>query len=106
MHGDHGDTCACTECSGIFGSKPANAIEQKQIGEDNKNTEKKNMIEYAFEKQALETNARLAKGGFPLDTKEEEEARIQEGLLSYSYDTAVGGKKGTKYVGKGYGKSR
>jgi len=51
--GDHSNTCACAECSGIFGMKPANAIEEKQIVDDGK-TEKRNMIEYAFEKQVRE----------------------------------------------------
>ena len=43
--------------------------------------------------QARETNARLERAGFKLDTKEEETARLSDALGSFSYDTAGSGKK-------------
>jgi len=101
--GDHSDKCACDGCRGLFGLQPANAIEGMQGKEEGSKIGKINVIEYAFEKQAEETNARLAKSGFPLDTKAEEQKRIQEGLASFSYEDAMGMKK-TKSVNKGYGK--
>jgi len=100
----HPENCACGDCrsSTSFGLRPAsaNAIEGVQGKEEGAKT---NAIKYAFEKQAEETNARLAKSGFPLDTKEEEHSKIQEGLASFSYEDAMGLKK-TKSVNKGYGK--
>uniref|UniRef100_A0A6U5KY05 Uncharacterized protein n=1 Tax=Corethron hystrix TaxID=216773 RepID=A0A6U5KY05_9STRA len=56
-------------------------------------------ISAAFNAQAVQTNARLVKGGFKLDTKEEEEKKIQDGLASFKYDEAVSKKSP---VGRGY----
>ena len=43
-----------------------------------------------------ETNARLAASGYPLDTREEERAKINDAFSSFSYDSAASqsGKKG------------
>lgn len=100
--GDHSENCACDGCRGLFGVQPANAIEATQGKESGKREKKEVAIEFAFAKQAEETNARLAKNGFPLDTKAEESAKIQEGLASLSYEDVMGLKK-TKGVNKGYG---
>jgi len=96
----HSDNCDCAECRNLFGLQPANAIEAVKVKEEAGNT---NAIKYAFEKQAEETNARLVKDGFQLDTKEEEEAKIQEGLSSSSYEEMMGMNK-KKTGNKGYGK--
>lgn len=47
--GDHSNKCVCDTCTGLFGPRPANAIELKQGIEDK--TEKRGTIELAFEKQ-------------------------------------------------------
>ena len=53
-----------------------------------------------------ETNARLAASGYPLDTREEEKAKINDAFSSFSYDSAASqsGKKskdkGTKNTNK------
>jgi hypothetical protein len=43
----------------------------------------------------------LEKGGFKLDTKEEEATRLSEAFASFSYDSEA--TKGQKSTGKGYG---
>jgi len=45
-------------------------------------------IDAAFKAQAEETNARLRKSGFKLDTDEEQDAKLFNGLASYSYEDA------------------
>ena len=53
-----------------------------------------------------ETNARLAASGYPLDTREEERAKINDAFSSFSYDSAAsqsgkkGKEKGTKSTKK------
>jgi len=52
------------------------------------------------------TNARLEASGFKLDTKEEEAAKISEGLASFSYDSNMMSNKGKgkeSTAGRGYG---
>lgn len=39
--------------------------------------------------QARETNARLERDGFKLDTKEEEAAKLSGALSSFSYDSST-----------------
>jgi hypothetical protein len=44
--------------------------------------------------QAKDTNSRLEKGGFKLDTKEEEQSRLSSALSSFSYDSVSTTTKG------------
>lgn len=51
--------------------------------------------------QAKETNSRLERSGFKLDSKEEEGNRLTSALSSFTYDASI--TKGTKAsAGKGY----
>mmetsp|Transcript_2727 Transcript_2727/g.3877 ORF Transcript_2727/g.3877 Transcript_2727/m.3877 type:complete len:235 (+) Transcript_2727:53-757(+) len=59
---------------------------------------------YAQNLQAKKTNARLEAGGFKLDSKEEETARLNEAFASFSYSSNSNtGKSNKAAVGKGYG---
>eukprot|EP00523_Entomoneis_sp_CCMP467_P006408 CAMPEP_0168738892 /NCGR_PEP_ID=MMETSP0724-20121128/11172_1 /TAXON_ID=265536 /ORGANISM="Amphiprora sp., Strain CCMP467" /LENGTH=127 /DNA_ID=CAMNT_0008786259 /DNA_START=156 /DNA_END=539 /DNA_ORIENTATION=- len=42
----------------------------------------------AMNEQAYQTNNRLEKDGFKLDTPQEEQARLADAMASFSYDTA------------------
>lgn len=101
--GQHGPGCTCGSCgfaaSFGLGLRPpsANAYERDVGGKD------RSADTAALNLQARETNARLEKSGFKLDTKEEEEARLSSALssLSYMYDSNSAAEKST--AGKGYG---
>ena len=99
---EHGAACSCPSCGGGFtGLRPpaASAYERDVGGKD------RSADTAALNLQARETNARLEKGGFKLDTKEEEEARLSSALSSFSYDgNSSAGKSNPKTAGKGYGK--
>lgn len=100
----HGVACSCPSCGdggGFAGLRPpaASAYERDVGGKD------RSADTAAMNAQAKETNARLEKSGFKLDTKEEEEARLSSALSSFSYDgNSSAGKSSQKTAGKGYGK--
>ena len=97
----HGVACSCPSCGGGGGLRPpaASAYERDVGGKD------RSADTAAMNAQAKETNARLEKSGFNLDTKEEEEARLSSALSSFSYDgNSSAGKSSQKTAGKGYGK--
>jgi len=48
-------------------------------------------VDSAFKAQAEETNARLTASGFKLDSAEQENKKLTEGLASFSYDDFQGG---------------
>lgn len=81
-NGDNNNSNTCTsedtECRGIFGLKPAIAMEQKQGIEDGR--------QIALEKQATDTNMQIAKDVNPLDPSIEEEKLAQEALSSFSWE--------------------
>jgi hypothetical protein len=47
--------------------------------------------------QAYQTNNRLEKSGFKLDTREEEQARLSAAMASFSYDASTTSKKQTGF---------
>ena len=104
LAGQHGPGCKCVSCGAAasFGLRPpsANAYERDVGGKD------RSADTAALNLQAKETNARLEKSGFKLDTKEEEEARLSSALSSFSYDSnSAAGKSATRksYGGKASG---
>jgi hypothetical protein len=99
----HGAGCSCPSCGGggFAGLRPpaASAYERDVGGKD------RSADTAALNLQAKETNARLEKSGFKLDSREEEEARLSSALSSFSYDgNSSAGKSNQKTAGKGYGK--
>uniref|UniRef100_A0A6U4F2M9 Uncharacterized protein n=1 Tax=Minutocellus polymorphus TaxID=265543 RepID=A0A6U4F2M9_9STRA len=102
QHG-HGVACSCPSCGGggFAGLRPpAASAYERDVGGTNRSADTA-----ALNAQAKETNARLEKSGFKLDTKEEEEARLSSALSSFSYDSnSSAGKSSQKTAGKGYGK--
>ena len=100
----HGVACSCPSCGGGGGGgglrPPAASAYERDVGSKDRSAETA-----AMNAQAKETNARLEKSGFKLDTKEEEEARLSSALSSFSYDgNSSAGKSSQKTAGKGYGK--
>mmetsp|Transcript_6011 Transcript_6011/g.12600 ORF Transcript_6011/g.12600 Transcript_6011/m.12600 type:complete len:146 (+) Transcript_6011:50-487(+) len=81
----------------IFSPSNSNA---RESGSENAGSENAS-ITAAFNDQASKTNSRLQSGGFKLDTKEEEDKKIKDGLASFKYDDAVSQKSS---AGKGYSK--
>lgn len=102
MQQGHGAACSCPSCGGGFaGLRPPAALAyERDVGGKDRSADTA-----ALNLQARETNARLEKSGFKLDTKEEEEARLSSALSSFSYDgNSSAGKSNQKTAGKGYGK--
>lgn len=98
----HGAACSCPSCGGGFAGlrPPAASAYERDVGGKDRSADTA-----ALNLQARETNARLEKSGFKLDTKEEEEARLSSALSSFSYDgNSSAGKSNPKTAGKGYGK--
>ena len=100
----HGVACSCPSCGGGGGfaglRPPAASAYERDVGGKDRSADTA-----ALNAQAKETNARLEKSGFKLDTKEEEEARLSSALSSFSYDgNSSAGKSSQKTAGKGYGK--
>ena len=90
----HGVACECGSCAPLsFRPAAANAYE-RDVGGASRSPE-----QAAFNLQARETNARLEREGFKLDTKEEEAARLSEALSSFSYDASTSKQPGER----GYG---
>lgn len=81
----HGADCGCGSCNApaLFRPQAAMAYE-RDIGGAGRSAESA-----AFNIQARETNARLERDGFKLDTKEEETARLSGALSSFSYDAST-----------------
>lgn len=90
----HSFGCQCGRCMS-FGPLAANAYE-RDVGDNTRSA-----TTYALNLQARETNARLEKSGFKLDSKEEEQAKLNSAFASFSYDDATA--KTPKSAGKGYG---
>lgn len=101
------DDCICDSCSydrAQFGVSPAYAYE-RDVGDDTRSADSA-----AQNKQARETNDRLEQRGFKLDTKEEEQARLNDAFASFSYDDINGAKSksnGSKNSSRsGYNKAK
>lgn len=83
----HGQGCDCSQCGGgLLGFRPqgAWAFEKREIGGDNRSA-----TTAAFNIQNEKTYERLEKGGFPLDTKADEQARLSDALSSFSYPAST-----------------
>lgn len=89
---NHGIVCECDSCHQDvtlplmrrYGPPPAMAYETQD--EDDI---KRSADYYAQVKQMNETNARLTASGYKLDSKEEENAKINDAFASFSYDAAT-----------------
>lgn len=92
----HAANCQCGNCGISYGPPAASAYERDVGGTDRSATTA------AFNAQAKQTNARLEKDGFKLDSKEEESARLADAMASFSYESSTG----TKQSGKGYGNAK
>mmetsp|Transcript_26136 Transcript_26136/g.61383 ORF Transcript_26136/g.61383 Transcript_26136/m.61383 type:complete len:135 (+) Transcript_26136:158-562(+) len=75
----------------IAGSTPsiAEAYERRDVGADGS----RSADTYAFNEQAFKTNNRLEAQGFQLDTREQEKAKINAAMASFSYESATSSKK-------------
>jgi len=86
----HGPGCSCGICVKL-GPNIASAYD-RDVGGKSQSADT-----FAQNIQARETNARLEASGFKLDSKEEEAARLSEGLSSFSYESSTSeGKKGAR----------
>jgi len=73
---------------------PASAYERRDVGDDGRSA-----ATAAMNTQAFETNNRLEKSGFKLDTREEETAKLSSALSSFSYDSSSAKtKSGSKWA--------
>ena len=77
----HNYDCNCVSCMTMGVVEPANAFYERDTGDETSSA-----VTKALNAQARLTNARLEASGFPLDTKEEEEAKIREAFKSLSYE--------------------
>jgi hypothetical protein len=87
----HDGDCSCRHCA--FGPEPAVAYERRDVGGADRSPE-----QWAFNESAFQTNSRLEKDGFKLDTQEEQSATLSAALSSYSYPekSAKSSKKAAK----------
>lgn len=82
----HAAGCNCGQCHTSrfsFGPQAAAAYE-RDVGADGT----RSSTTAAMNIQAKQTNARLEKDGFKLDTKEEEKARLADAMSSFSYESS------------------
>jgi hypothetical protein len=79
----------------ILGLSPtaAQAYERRDVGSEGSMS----ASTYAFNEQAFKTNNRLEAEGFKLDTREEEKAKLNAAMASFSYDSTTSTKKKTGY---------
>ena len=88
------------ELAGAFiaGLTPAaaQAYERRDVGAEGSMS----AATYAMNEQAFKTNNRLEAGGFKLDTREEEKAKLNAAMASFSYDSTTSTKKKTGYGSK------
>mmetsp|Transcript_3306 Transcript_3306/g.6013 ORF Transcript_3306/g.6013 Transcript_3306/m.6013 type:complete len:167 (-) Transcript_3306:4340-4840(-) len=101
LDGDHSADCICQTCI-RFGPGKAMAYE-RDVGGEGRSSES-----YAMNLQARETNARLERDGFKLDTKEEEAKRLSDAFATFSYEPTGDGKntKGGKKKNSGASNSK
>lgn len=85
----HDVGCNCGVCGPSLGFRPsaANAFEKREIGGEGRSAETA-----AFNIQNQKTYERLEKSGFPLDTRAEEQARLNDALSSFSYPSNTSSK--------------
>jgi hypothetical protein len=76
---------------------PAAVAYERDVGGESRSADSA-----AFNIQARETNARLERDGFKLDTKEEEATRLSGALSSFSYDASTP----KQTTGRGYGNKK
>lgn len=91
----HTDDCSCGDCAarrfdflpsrnvGFVRPRPAFAYEDRKVGGDKASAETE-----AWNIQARQTNERLEKEGFKLDTRDEEAQKIKEAFSTFSYETS------------------
>jgi hypothetical protein len=80
----HDSECFCLNCR----IAPASAYEMREVGGADRSG-----VTQAMNKQAFETNNRLERAGFKLDTRESEKARLADALSSFSYDSSSSSSK-------------
>lgn len=96
----HGAGCYCGVCAPSFFRPPtANAYIERDVGPPDRST-----LTEAFNIRARETNARLEKEGFEMDTREEEAQRLSVAMASSSYDSMT--ERPNKQVGRGFGNKK
>ena len=92
----HGTDCQCGSC-GVSLRPPAAMAYERDVGGEGRSADSA-----AYNIQARETNARLERDGFKLDTKEEEASRLSGALSSFSYDASTP----KQATGRGYGNKK
>lgn len=112
----HGTACQCSSCldggeqhyagcpcgvgtPSFFRPPAANAYIERDVGPPDRST-----LTEAFNIRARETNARLEKEGFRMDTREEEAQRLSSAMSSSSYDSMTASTN--KPVGRGFGSKK
>jgi hypothetical protein len=90
------DACKTSfEAAGMFFvfAETAEAYERRDVGDP----KSRSPATAAMNEQAYQTNNRLEKSGFKLDTREEEQARLSAAMASFSYDASTTSKKQTGF---------
>ena len=72
----------------VGSSSVAEAYERRDVGSD----ASRSAATYAFNEQAFLTNNRLEAEGFRLDTREEEKAKLNAAMASFSYESTTSSK--------------
>lgn len=89
---------AGTATVAVFGLLPvvqsASAYERRDVGGEDRSA-----ITAAFNEQAYQTNNRLEREGFKLDTREEEQAKLSAAMASFSYEESNTPKRKSGYGG-------
>jgi len=81
---------------GFTAPQIAKGYERRDVGAEGS----RSAATYAFNEQAYITNNRLEAAGLKIDTKEEDERKLQDAMKSFSYESSTGKKK------SGNGKSK
>ena len=82
---------AATVAATSGATAPALAYERRDVGGEGRSA-----TTAAMNEQAYQTNNRLEKEGFKLDTREEEQARLSDAMSSFSYDSVASTNGGNK----------
>ena len=85
----------------IFHPQPTLAYPRRDVGAEGE----RSGITEAFNEQAYKTNNRLEASGFPLDTVEQEQQRLDSAISSFSYDDITTSTTGSKTKKQSKGKA-
>jgi hypothetical protein len=80
----HAGNCRCDTCQFSFGVCPAGAYERRDVGGDTRSAETA-----ALNEQAYQTQSRLEKEGFKIETEAEQKASLTAALSDYSYSPST-----------------